>query len=210
MKQISLLITLLLMMALGGSAQNTLSRLTVFSEFRPAIAHLADGKTVNLPQANIFLKNSSLLYLNKDGVPMETDTKNLLRVDFKDRTYIRIDTLLAYQVDSIENNALYCARVIDIKAFRQTLKNNKNITNLDLSFNTVLGYTTLDANEEDDFPIVPIYYFKIGDQFILAHERHLKRFLNKDKRQLMESVMSIKGFSWTDEKYLMKMLQLIR
>jgi hypothetical protein len=118
--------------------------------------------------------------------------------------------LLAYQVDSIENNALYCARVIDIKAFRQALKNNKNITNLDLSFNTVLGYTTLDANEEDDFPIVPIYYFKIGDQFVLAHERHLKRFLNKDKRQLMESVMSIKGFSWTDEKYLMKMLQLIR
>jgi hypothetical protein len=109
----------------------------------------------------------------------------------------------------VDNSALFCARVIDLKAFRQIVKNNTSITNLDLSFNTVLGYTTIETNEEENFPIIPIYYFKIGDRYVQVHERHLKRFLNKDKRRLMESVMSMKGFSWTDEKFLMQMLQLI-
>ena len=209
MKQKSLLIAFLLLTVLGASAQSKLSRLTAYNEFRPAIAYLTGGKTVKLSLANIFLKNSSLLYMSSDGIPMEAEMKPIMRVDFEDRSYFRIDTLLAYKVDSVDNSALYCAKVIDLKAFRQAVKNNTSITNLDLSFNTIVGYTTIDTNEEEDFPVIPIYYFKIDDKFVLVHERHLKRFLNKDKRRLMESVMSMKGFSWTDEKFLMQMLQLI-
>ena len=210
MKQKTLLIALLLAMVLGASGQIALSRLTAFTEFRPAVVHLADGKTMNLPLANIFLKNSSLLYMNNSGTAMEADMKNLLRVDFDDRTYVRIDTLLAYRVDTIGNSALYCAWVIDLKAFRQAVKNNTNITNLDLSFNTMLSYTTVEVNQEETLPVVPIYYFKIDDKFVRVHERHLKRFLDKEKRRRMESVMDLKGFSWTDEQYLMQMLRIIR
>lgn len=210
MKQKTLLIALLLAMVLGASGQIALSRLTAFTEFRPAVVHLADGKTMNLPLANIFLKNSSLLYMNNSGTAMEADMKNLLRVDFDDRTYVRIDTLLAYRVDTIGSSALYCAWVIDLKAFRQAVKNNTNITNLDLSFNTMLSYTTVEVNQEETLPVVPIYYFKIDDKFVRVHERHLKRFLDKEKRRRMESVMDLKGFSWTDEKYLMQMLRIIR
>lgn len=143
MKQKSLLIAFLLMIVLGASAQNNLSRLTVYNEFRPAIAYLADGKKLTLPMANIFLKNSSLLYMSSNGTPMEAEMKNINRVDFQDRSYFRIDSLLCYKVDSVDNSALFCARVIDLKAFRQIVKNNTSITNLDLSFNTVLGYTTI-------------------------------------------------------------------
>ena len=210
MKQKTLLIALLLAMVLCASGQIALSRLTAFTEFRPAVVHLADGKTMNLPLANIFLKNSSLLYMNNSGTAMEADMKNLLRVDFDDRTYVRIDTLLAYRVDTIGSSALYCAWVIDLKAFRQAVKNNTNITNLDLSFNTMLSYTTVEVNQEETLPVVPIYYFKIDDKFVRVHERHLKRFLDKEKRRRMESVMDLKGFSWTDEKYLMQMLRIIR
>lgn len=210
MKQKTLLIALLLAMVLGASGQIALSRLTAFTEFRPAVVHLADGKTMNLPLANIFLKNSSLLYMNNSGTAMEADMKNLLRVDFDDRTYVRIDTLLAYRVDTIGSSALYCAWVIDLKAFRQAVKNNTNITNLDLSFNTMLSYTTVEVNQEETLPVVPIYYFKIDDKFVRVHERHLKRFLDKEKRRRMESIMDLKGFSWTDEKYLMQMLRIIR
>lgn len=209
MKQKSLLIAILLLTVLGAFAQDKLSRLTAYNEFRPAIAHLVSGKTVKMQLANIFLKNSSLLYMSSNGTPMEAEMKNILRVDFEDRSYFRIDTVLAYKVDSVENSALYCAKVIDLKAFRQAVKNNTSITNLDLSFNTILGYTTIDTNEEENFPIIPIYYFKIDDKFVLVHERHLKRFLNKEKRRLMESAMAMEGFSWTDEKCLMQMLKLI-
>jgi hypothetical protein len=82
------------MIVLGASAQNNLSRLTVYNEFRPAIAYLADGKKLTLPMANIFLKNSSLLYMSSNGTPMEAEMKNINRVDFQDRSYFRIDSLL--------------------------------------------------------------------------------------------------------------------
>ena len=76
MKQRTLLIALLLGMVLGASGQIALSRLTAYNDFRPAIAHLVDGKTLNLPLANIFLKNSSLLYMNNNGTAMEADMRN--------------------------------------------------------------------------------------------------------------------------------------
>ena len=209
MKQRTLLIALLLGMVLGASGQIALSRLTAYNDFRPAIAHLVDGKTLNLPLANIFLKNSSLLYMNNNGTAMEADMRNLTGVDFEGRSYVRIDTVLAYRVDTIGTSALYCAWVIDLKAFRQAVKNNTNITNLDLSFNTMLGYTTVQVGEEETIPVIPLYYYKIDGKYVRVHERHLKRFFNKEQRRRMESVMELKGFSWTDEKYLMQILQVI-
>ena len=148
--------------------------------------------------------------MSSNGTPMEAEMKNINRVDFQDRSYFRIDSLLCYKVDSVDNSALFCARVIDLKAFRQAVKNNTNITNLDLSFNTMLSYTTVEVNQEETLPVVPIYYFKIDDKFVRVHERHLKRFLSKEKRRLMNSAMNLPDFSWTDEKSLMKLLEMIK
>ena len=60
------------------------------------------------------------------------------------------------------------------------------------------------------FPVIPLYYYKINDQFVFVHERHLKRFFDKENRRLMESVMNLPGFSWTDEKFLIKILEVIK
>ena len=210
MKRSIFLTTILLASVVCATAQEILTRLTEFKEFRPAIVYMADGKKVTLPHANIFLKNSSLLYLSNDGIAMEADMKPLMRVDFQDRMYFRIDSTLAYRVDTLDDNALYCARVIDLKAYRQAVKNNTNITNLDLSFNTMLNYTTVEVNEEEGLPIIPRFYYRLDGKYVLAHERHLKRILNKEKRRRMESVMSLPGFSWTDEKWLMEVLKAIR
>ena len=204
MKQISLLITLLLMMALGGSAQNTLSRLTVFSEFRPAIAHLADGKTVNLPQANIFLKNSSLLYM-QGNTAMEAIMNTINRVEFEDRTYYRLDTILAYRVESVDNNVLYCAQTLDLVAFQQQRRNNVNISNLDLG--EIIGVTTVDIGDVTEFPIKSEFFFLLDGKLVKVHERTLKLVLNKEQRRLMASVMNMQGFSWTDPKSLTTLLK---
>ena len=141
--------------------------------------------------------------------------KNLLRVDFKDRSYIRIDSVLAYQVDSVGSKALFCAKVLDIKAYKQTLMNNSNITNLDLNdlmTMNMIQYSTIDIQDTKDihFPVIPLYYYRIDDKFVLVHERHLKRALNKENRRRMESVMNLPGFSWTDEKFLIKILEVIQ
>ena len=202
------------MAALRVAAPEVTPQLTAFPEFRPATATMADGKKMDIPMANIFLKNSSLLYISGE-LTKEANTKNLLRVDFKDRSYIRIDSVLAYQVDTVGKNALFCAKVLDLKAYKQLLINNSNITNLnmnDLLSMNMLQYTTVDIGDTQDihFPVIPLYYYRINDKFVLVHERHLKRFFDKENRRRMESVMNMPGFSWTNEEFLLKILEVIK
>lgn len=214
MKRLVLSATVLLMAAFKVAAQEVTPQLTVFPEFRPATVYMADGKKLDLPMANIFLKNSSLLYISGE-LTKEASTNNLLRVDFKDRSYIRIDSVLAYQVDTVGTNALFCAKVLDLKAYKQLLANNQNITNLDLNDLTTMNmfqFTTVDIGDEKDihFPVIPLYYYRINDQFVFVHERHLKRFFDKENRRRMESVMNLPDFSWTNEKFLLKILEIIK
>ena len=214
MRKLLLSATVLLMAALRVAAQEVTPQLTAFPEFRPATATMADGKKMDIPMANIFLKNSSLLYISGE-LTKEANTKNLLRVDFKDRSYIRIDSVLAYQVDTVGKNALFCAKVLDLKAYKQLLINNSNITNLnmnDLLSMNMLQYTTVDIGDTQDihFPVIPLYYYRINDKFVLVHERHLKRFFDKENRRRMESVMNMPGFSWTNEEFLLKILEVIK
>ena len=203
-----------MLVAFKGAAQEVTPQLTVFPEFRPATVYMADGKKLDIPMANIFLKNSSLLYISGE-LTKEVDTKNLLRVDFKDQSYIRIDSVLAYRVDTVGANALFCAKVLDLKAYKQQVANNSNITNLDLNDLATMNmfqYTTIDINDVKDihFPVIPLYYYRINDQFVLVHERNLKRFFDKENRRMMESVMNLPDFSWTDEKSLLKILEIIQ
>ena len=205
---------MLMLVAFKGTAQEVTPQLTAFPEFRPAIVYMADGKKLDIPMANIFLKNSSLLYISGE-LTKEVDTKNLMRVDFKDRSYFRIDSVLAYEVDTVGANALFCAKVLDLKAYRQLIANNSNITNLninDLANMNILQYTTIDINDVSDihFPVIPLYYFRVNNQFVLVHERNLKRFFDKENRRRMESVMNLPDFSWTDEKFLLKILEIIQ
>lgn len=214
MRKLLLSATVLLMAALRVAAQEVTPKLTAFPEFRPATAYMADGKKLEIPMANIFLKNSSLLYISGD-LTKEASTKNLMRVDFKDRSYIRIDSVLAYQIDTVGSKALYCAKVLDLKAYKQLLANNQNITNLnlnDLTSMNVLQYTTVDIGDAQDihFPVIPLYYYKINNKYVFVHERHLKRFFDKENRRRMESVMNLPGFSWTDESFLLKILEVIK
>ena len=214
MKKLVISFTVLIMAAVKVAAQEVTPQLTVYPEFRHATVYMTDGKKLDIPMANIFLKNSSLLYISGE-LTKEASTDNLLRVDFKDRSYIRIDSVLAYQVDTVGTNALFCAKVLDLKAYKQLLANNQNITNLDLndlSSMNMFQFTTIDIGDEKDihFPVIPLYYFRINDQFVFVHERHLKRFFDKENRRRMESVMNLPDFSWTNEKFLLKILEIIK
>lgn len=217
MKRLALVITIVLLASLKVAAQQQgiTSAITVYPDFRPATVYLTSGRKTSLPLANIFLKNSSLLYMSGENI-MEADMSKILRVEFGNLPYIRIDSMLCYQVDSIGDNALFCAKVIDIKAYKQSRANSANITNLDLtaltSTSSSLSYNTIEATDKSElqFPIEQIYFYRLDDQFVRVHERHLKRFLPKEKRRIMESVMNMPGFTWTNEKYLMMILEKIR
>ena len=199
MKRNILIVLLAIAGIVSSHAQQVTPALTVYKEFRPAKVMLADGKILNLSLANIFLKNSSLLY--KSGLETkEANMNTVLRVDFKDRSYLRIDTL----------DVLYCAQMIDMDSYRQQIANNREITSLDL--NDMIGYTTVDLQNEQDihFPIKNVFIFRINGKFVIAHERSLKRLLTKEKRRILASAIAMPGFSWNDEKSLMDLLKMIQ
>lgn len=198
-----------LMWCMGSlHAQNTSRQITEYAEFKPAVIHLMTGRDVTITKANIFLKNSRLLY--KSGTKTkQARTANVKSVDFADRTYVRIDTLLAYPVDTVGTNTLYCARMIDMAAFNAMIINNRQIT--DLSIGEQVGMTTLELiNEENvEYPIVNHYFFSYRGKVVRAQDREVLRLTPKPLRRNYWTVVRENGFSWDSEASLMKLLKAI-
>ena len=192
-------------------AQDKTFGLTVYNSYRPATITLTDGRTIKHPLANIFLKNSSLVYLSNTGVTMEANMSNILYVKFEDRQYYKVDTLLAYVVDTVGNDALFCATVADMQAYQQNLRNSQVFT--DISLGDQLSTTTVDLSNEGDrmLPLVNIYFYRFGNdadkKYVRCHERTLGRVLGKEKKRMMQTYLSMPDFSWTNEKSLLDLLK---
>lgn len=197
------------------SAQIRTPKLTVYKQFKPSVITLKDGRKLSQPLTNIFLENSSLLYMNGTN-SMEANMDNVVSVKFDDRLYVKIDTLLCFQVDTIGNDALYCATIIDMPAYVQQLKNNQVISNIGFDFSGGMGgqmsTATIDISTEDDynFPLIDIFYFRLNGKFVRTHERILERALPKEKRRMLRTFENMEGFSWTDRDSLLKLLKALQ
>ena len=141
------LFLLLVTGAVSMTAQTTTTSLTVYPSFQPATIHLNDGRQLKVGFANIFLKNSGLLYISGQETK-EANLKMLTKVDFKDRTYYRIDSVLAYQVDTVNHQPLYCAQRIDVVAWRGMLVNNRQLTNIELG--DMVTYSAAELTNQQD------------------------------------------------------------
>ncbi|MBR5656255.1 MAG: hypothetical protein IKW98_06175 [Prevotella sp.] len=189
-------------------AQEISRRVTEYEEFKPAVIHLVSGKDVSTPKANIFLKNSTLLYLSGTKTK-EAFTDNLKSVDFDDRTYYRVDTLLAYKVDSVGTSALFCARLIDMNALGQMIRSSRQITNIDVGDQITATSLRKVEGDEFDYPIVNQYYFLCGGKIVRAREHEVLRATPKARRRAFWSTVREAGFQWSSEESLMKLLKAI-
>lgn len=200
------IITLFSIQSVFGQERTT--KLTVYPEFKPSIIVLSDGRQITQQFTNIFLKNSSLLYMS-GSVAKEANMANVSSVQFDDRFYVRIDSLLAYQVDSVGNDGLYCATIIDQEAYLQNLKNNQVMTNINFHNFDQVSTTSVDLSNEDDFlfPLINIYYYRLGGKFVRCHDRSLSNVLNKEKKRMLRTFVHMDDFSWSDEKSLLNLLR---
>lgn len=200
------IITLFSIQSVFGQERTT--KLTVYPEFKPSIITLSDGRQITQQFTNIFLKNSSLLYMSA-SVAKEANMANVSSVQFDDRFYVRIDSLLAYQVDSVGNDGLYCATIIDQEAYLQNLKNNQVMTNINFHNFDQVSTTSVDLSNEDDylFPLINIYYYRLGGKFVRCHDRSLSNVLNKEKKRMLRTFVHMDDFSWSDEKSLIELLK---
>ena len=136
---------------------------------------------------------------------------NIVSVKFDDKQYVKIDTVLAYVVDSIGQDILYCATVIDMEAYQRQVKNNVWITNIGTG-NGALTTSTMDINTDEDykFPLIDLFYYRINGQFVKCHERNLQYILNKEKKRIVRTFVTMDDFSWTDKDSLMKLLKALQ
>ena len=196
-------------MALCATAQKRTTMLTMFKQNKPATITLNDGRTVKSPQSNVFLKNAALLYLQGTEIK-EARMDIIARVDFDERKFVNINNKLAYFVDSVKGNSLYCVELIDMDAYQRNLKNNVNITNIDFS-SEVMATSVNDTNAEEDFllPVFKHFYFLLDGKIIEAHDRDLWQALDKERYRLFKTAISDPKFSWSDVDSLMNILRLI-
>jgi hypothetical protein len=204
--KLSSLFIITLISVQSAFGQDRTTKLTVYPEFKPSVIELADGRILKEKFTNIFLKNSSLLYMS-GTVTKEAYMANIKSVKFDDRLYVKVDTLLAYEVDSVGNDALYCATVIDQEAYRQNLRNNQVMTNISLS--DQVSTTSVDLSNEGDylFPLINIYYYRLNGKFVRCHDRSLSNVLNKEKKRMLRTFVHMDDFSWSDQKSLIELLK---
>lgn len=210
MKRISLIFIIIVAAVLTAAGQVTTTKLTVYKDFQPSYIQLKDGRIIKQNLTNIFLKNSSLLYMQGANA-MEANMDNIVSVKFDDKQYVKIDTVLAYVVDSIGQDILYCATVIDMEAYQRQVKNNVWITNIGTG-NGALTTSTMDINTDEDykFPLIDLFYYRINGQFVKCHERNLQYILNKEKKRIVRTFVTMDDFSWTDKDSLMKLLKALQ
>lgn len=205
-----MLLLVLWLLALTAVGQKRTTMATLYRDFRPSFITFTDGRRLPQPLTNIFLKNSTLLYM-KGEYAMEAVMDNIVAVEFTDRNYLNINGQLGFFVDSVKGNSLYCIELLDQDAYERNLRNNVNITNLDLSGDQ-MGTTTVDLNNEEDFkfPIIPKFYYRFNGEYVKVHEREIwRRLKDKEKRRLFKSIVNTDDFSWIKPESLMKLLKVI-
>lgn len=191
-------------------AQKRTTQATLYRQFVPSTITLKDGRKLKQPLTNVFLKNSSLVYLQGEYT-MEANMDNVASVEFKDRKFYNINNQLASLVDSVGKNAVYRVDLFDMVAYQGQIRNNINISNLEIG--EMVSSTTVDLNNEDDykFPVFANYYFLYNGEYVKAHEREISRRLPKDKemKRKYKTVIGMDNFSWTDEASLVTLLKTI-
>ena len=204
----------LIMMLVNASAlhaqtiPNTATRTTVFEKFVPAIITLSNGKTLKQKSANIFLKNSSLVY--KHGMlNMEADIEQIKSVQFANSLYVRVDTCLALVIDSIGNKRLLCASFIDENAYRNQLLNERQITNFELGEHVNVTSTDISSDKSKEYPLNNVFFFDVNGKVVKVHERNIKRLTINRNRRLYKITIQSAGFSWDNPESLMKLLDLL-
>ena len=136
------------LLAVAVSAQKRQELPTKYSKNKSAVITLTNGRQVKSPDTNIFLKDASLLYF-QNGEAKQARMDIIACVEFDDRKYINIENQLAYFVDSIKGNSLYCVEVIDMKAYKQGIVNNRTFTHIDLSSERLETYADTFYDAED-------------------------------------------------------------
>ena len=185
----------------------------MFKDYIPAVVELHNGKFSHQRQANIFLKNSSLVY-KQGGNVMQARMDIIRHVVIDGRVFCCVGNRLAEIVDSCGPNKLLRIKTIDLDALEHYRLNETSVTNFEIGDN--ISVTRLDG-DASAYPLATTYYFLLAgkegkeaeQKVVECHERQVTRILSK-KQKVQYRILTGDGFwSWSNEEALMKMLKML-
>ncbi|MDE6011976.1 MAG: hypothetical protein K2G91_04500 [Prevotella sp.] len=189
-------------------AQETTTMATLYSQFKPAVITLTDGRTITNSLTNVFLKNSSLLYMN-NTYTMEANMANIRQVTFDDNSFVVVKNQLASVVDSAGSSVLYRIDYLDIEAYNAQLKNNIQLSHLSMTDFVNTDAVDLTSEEDRKFPLVHKYYMLYKGELVLVHEREILRRLSKEKKRIFHTIISQPNFSWLNDASVVQLMKSI-
>lgn len=211
MKKIAVTLLFALAMATISMAQVPYGRtdcVTIFPDYRPAKILMASGNVLKVKEANVFLKNSSLMYKDRFGKDMEANMSLVKSVSFADREFMVFNGQLAELIHTCGNNRLIRVLTIDQDALKGEILNQSNITSVSgLISGDVLGITR-DVVHEDQmrFPVIAQYYYVIDGKEMKCHEREVSHKISKSKRETYKIATARGAFNWANEDDLKSLL----
>ena len=210
MKRILFTFVVLLFVVDGAMAQipvGRTDRVTLFDAFVPAVIELKSGMVNRQAQANIFLKNSSLVY-KRNGVDMAASMDLVKEVFMNARRFVNVNNQLLEVLDTCGNVALTRLHLIDVEAFEGEYLNNSDITNISLREN--FSVTRLDPSDgSQSYPVTDTYFYLVNGKKVKCHEREVQLAVAKKSRAEYEACIKGFGFSWADIDDLKKVLRIL-
>ena len=208
----SLLAGLMLLSVLPVAAQQQqverrTNSVLAFPEFKDATVHFSfmrKGKA----KANIFLKDSGLLYM-QDTTVMQADLTDVISVDFDSVKYMRVtkDIGMGRVIAEKNNCALVCVTTIDVKSYDTDEAKGQNLPFFSLEgFNVFLEIEADFRDEAKGYPLQDKYYFMVRGNAVPAVERKVKKVIRAEKKSDFKELMADRFWSWKDAGSLTDLL----
>ena len=216
MKQQFVILLLALLSALPASAQQALvmkrsQTPLLYPEFREAKILQPFGRFVTA-NANIFLKDGSLVYLDdKTGKVMRAYVSNIIGVNFGDSVrYLKVDSVMARVVAEKNYNYLLCNTHVNMSLYREETDGTRGMDFFDMPDTGVfLNLDSQKRNDDNGIPLTDTYYFSIKGTIIKANESEFKKFVSKDQMQAFKVLKENRFWSWKDAESLKMLLDFL-
>ena len=184
----------------------------VHAEFKKAKVVQPFGRFIEA-QANIFLKDASLCYLDNDTIKKAYLDK-IIAVHFDSVVYWKVDDRYMGEVIAQKNyNYLVRVRTIDMEQYTKETDGVENsaffefdgIGRMQNSFIDMFG----DFHAKSGFPLKEKFYFIVKGRSVVANESHIRKEISAQSMDKFKELMKDRWWSWRDEESLIILLDLL-
>lgn len=170
-----------------------------FSTFRPAKILQTFGRSVTTNEANIFLKNSTLVF-KENGKVKQAYMKNIIGAVFDDSIrYVTLDSIMGRLVSQRGRNKLVCVTTIDMDRYKSLTTGGENLPFFQIEeLNLFLDIDGDKRPESKGLPLKYTYYFIVNGTIYPANEKTIKKLVRPEMKAAFKHLMYDKFWSWKD------------